>query len=135
MVSKLVMYADDTTLFNSIANAKSSVQQRQQLCAVLNDDLQTVSEWGSKWLVSFNSSKTQSILHSRLKTDDGQGCLQMSNSSLQERDSISLLGLTLTNDMSWKSYIQSIGKKAAQRIGSLYRASRYLPPAVDFVSL
>ena len=48
--------------------------------------------------------------------------------SLPERDSISLLGLTLTNDMSWKSYIQSIGTKAAQRIGSLYRAARYLPP-------
>ena len=27
-----------------------------------------------------------------------------------------------------KPYIQNVNKKAAQRIGSLYRASRYLPP-------
>ena len=53
--------------------------------------------------------------------------LQMSSSILQEKDSISLLGLTVSSDLSWKSYLQKVSKKAAQRIGSLYRASRYLP--------
>ena len=38
------------------------------------------------------------------------------------------IGLTDSTDMSWKSYIQSISKQAAQRVGCLYRASRYLPP-------
>ena len=128
IVSKLVMYADDTTLFNSIERPKDSAQQRQQLCDVLNKDLQAISAWGSKWLVSFNSSKTQSILHSRLKADGAHPDLQMSNSSLQESDTISLLGLTVSRDLSWKSYIQNVSKRAAQRIGSLYRASRYLPP-------
>ena len=122
------MYADDTTLFNSIERPKDSAQQRQQLCDVLNKDLQAISAWGSKWLVSFNSSKTQSILHSRLKADGAHPDLQMSNSSLQESDTISLLGLTVSRDLSWKSYIQNVCKRAAQRIGSLYRASRYLPP-------
>ena len=128
MISKLVMYADDTTLFNSTERPKSSTQQRQQLCDALNKDLQTISEWGSQWLVAFNSSKTQSVLHSRLKGDGDQHSLQMSNCTLQESDTISLLGLTVSSDLSWKSYIQNASKKAAQRIGSLYRASRYLPP-------
>ena len=52
----------------------------------------------------------------------------MSNSSLQESDTISLLELTVSRDLSWKSYIQNVCKRAAQRIGSLYRASHYLPP-------
>ena len=30
--------------------------------------------------------------------------------------------------MSWQLYIQCISKQAAQRIGNLYRAKRYLPP-------
>ena len=128
IVSKLVMYADDTTLFNSIDRPKTNSQQRQHLCEVLNKDLETVSEWGSNWLVSFNSSKTQSILHSRLKGDGVQHNLKMSNNFIQENNTISLLGLTVSSDLSWKTYIQSISKKAAQRIGSLYRASRYLPP-------
>ena len=59
-------------------------QQLQQLCDAFNKDLQTISEWGSQWLVAFNSSKTQSVLHSRLK-DDGAPCnLQMSRSIPQE---------------------------------------------------
>ena len=128
IASKLVMYADDTTLFNSTKRSKVSTQQRQQLCDVLNKDLQAISEWGSQWLVAFNSSKTQSVLHSRLKRDGVQPSLQMSTNTLQEEHTISLLGLTLRSDLSWKTYIQNISKKAAQRIGSLYRASRYLPP-------
>ena len=128
MISKLVMYADDTTLFNSTERPKVNSQQRQQLCDALNKDLQAISEWGSQWLVAFNSSKTQSVLHSRLKGDGDPPSLQMSNTTLQESNTISLLGLTVSSDLSWKSYIQNASKKAAQRIGSLYRASRYLTP-------
>ncbi|MEL7308994.1 MAG: reverse transcriptase domain-containing protein, partial [Pseudomonadota bacterium] len=91
MISKLVMYADDTTLFNSSERQKVNPQQRQQLCDALNKDLQTISDWGSQWLVAFNSSKTQSFLHSRLKGDNAPPCLQMSNSNLQEKDAISFL--------------------------------------------
>ena len=127
IVSKLVMYADDTTLFNSVE--RPNTQLRQQLCDVMNKDLQTIADWGTDWLVSFNSSKTQSVLHSRRRNrESSQPSLQMSNSTLQDQPSVSLLGLTVSSDLSWKSYIQSISKKASQRIGSLYRASRYLHP-------
>ena len=126
IVSQLVMYADDTTLFNS--TERPNIHTRQQLCDVMNKDLQAITEWGTEWLVAFNSSKTQSVLHSRSKKDGTQPSLQMNNGTIQEQPSISLLGLTVSSDLSWKSYIQTISKKAAQRIGSLYRASRYLQP-------
>ena len=51
IISKLVMYADDTALFNPTEQPKVNCQQRQQLCDVLNKDLQTISKWGSQWLV------------------------------------------------------------------------------------
>ena len=62
------------------------------LCDALNKDLQTISEWGSQWLVAFNSSNTgtQSVLHTRLKGDGDSLNLQMSNSTLQESDTVSL---------------------------------------------
>ena len=53
------MYANDTTLFNSIDKTTSPLQ-RQKLCETLNKDLKTIQEWGSQWLVSFNPSKTKS---------------------------------------------------------------------------
>ena len=70
IICKLVMYADDTNLFNSTERPKINSQQRQQLCDALNKDLQTISEGGSQWLAAFNSSKTQNVLHSRLNDDD-----------------------------------------------------------------
>ena len=39
IISKLVMYAYDTTLFNSTERTKVNSQQRQQLCDALNKDL------------------------------------------------------------------------------------------------
>lgn len=55
IVSKLVMYADDTTLFNSTEMPNNPLQ-RQQLCETLNKYLQSIQEWGSQWLVFFNGS-------------------------------------------------------------------------------
>ncbi len=63
--------------------------------------------------------------------DGSQPSLVMSNSNLHQKEAISFLGLTITSDLSWNTYIQSIVKKVAQRIGALYRASHYLsPPAI-----
>ena len=44
LVSKLVMYADDTTLFDSKERLNSNPQQRQHLCDFLNEDLCKITE-------------------------------------------------------------------------------------------
>ena len=38
----------------------------------------------------------------------------------------SVLGVNVVGDLSWAAHIESIGKRAAQRIGSLYRSRRFL---------
>ena len=123
IISKLVMYADDTSLFNATGRPKVNSKQRQQLCDALNKDLQTISEWGSKWLVAFNSSKTQTALYSRLKGDGAPLNLQMSNSILEEKDTISLLGLTVSSDLSWKSYISIKYPEYQEKSSSAHRQS------------
>jgi len=50
----------------------------------------------------------------------------MDKKELSECESFRLLGLTFTNDFSWKSYIQSIAKTAAMKVGALYRARNFL---------
>ena len=127
IVSKLVMYADDTTIFDSIEKS-SSAAQRTHLCNTLNRDLQTIEDWGKRWLVSFNPSKTNSLLHSRLRDRSQHPSLVMSGTAMEEQEAISLLGLTVRSDLSWKPYLQSICKQASQRVGCLYRASRFLHP-------
>ena len=56
--SSIGLFADDSGLYIIVENpVKSSV--------VLNSELSQVYTWASNWLVTYNSSKTQSILFSR----------------------------------------------------------------------
>ena len=54
--------------------------------------------------------------------------MERNNIELAEEDNFRLLGLTFTRSMDWKSYIQSIAKAASGKVGSLYRAQRFLTP-------
>lgn len=73
MIYKHVMqaYVDDTTLqlHRDRMSVTTSVntEYSEQLRDALIKDLQTISEWGHKWFVAYNSSKTLSVRRSRLK--------------------------------------------------------------------
>ena len=54
--------------------------------------------------------------------------MKMSSTELHEETSFRLLGLTFTPTMDWKPYIQSIAKAASRKVGSLFRAQRFLSP-------
>ena len=65
ILSKLAIYADDTTIYSPL---ESSVDlfDRVELAGELELDLRTVVEWGEKWLVSFNAAKTKVYRFSQL---------------------------------------------------------------------
>ena len=90
-------------------------------------DLQSIVEWGEKWLVSFNSAKTKllSINNSR---DPLLPSVSMNGTELEESNSFRLLGITFSSDFSWRSYIEAIAKSASMKVGSLLRARNYLTP-------
>ena len=47
---------------------------------------------------------------------------------MPENSSFRLLGLTFSNDFSWNTYIESIAKSAAMKVGSLFRSRNFLSP-------
>ena len=57
LISNPFIYADDTMLFEVVENADVSA-------ANLNDDLNRISHWSSKWLVTMNPSKCRSLVFS-----------------------------------------------------------------------
>ena len=126
VLSKIVLYADDATLFNSYID-RSNSNSRSSLCSRLDADLLSIKNWGDKWLVNFNASKTQDLQHSRLRCEPMPE-LSMSNQKIRSTSSSSILGVTIANDLSWAAQIRSVGKRASQRIGSLYRSRRFLTP-------
>ena len=101
--------------------------ERLELAGSLELDLSSVVDWGSQWLVTFNSAKTKLLSVNRYHNSVNIP-ISMANNALAESSSFRLLGLTFSNDLTWGDYIKSIAKSAAMKVGSLYRARHYLSP-------
>ena len=105
----------------------NSLFDKVEHAVFLEDDLRTIVEWGNDWLVTFNADKTKllSINHYRRPFLPS---IATGGVDLPERDSIRLLGLTLSKDLSWNKYVQLIANSAAKKVGSLFRARKILTP-------
>ena len=53
--SNIRLFADDTSLFIIVDNPLTAARN-------LNTDLEKISRWAATWLVSFNPTKTESLL-------------------------------------------------------------------------
>ncbi len=126
-------YADDTTIhsstfFRSQAECRSNLIESRASCGnQLNDDLLKIMDWGDKNLVTFNSQKTQAINVST-KRNSNFPPVSMANETLTVLENITVLGIQISCDLSWNSQINSIAKRASQKLGYLFRAQRYFSP-------
>ena len=107
--SNIRLFADDTSLYLIVEHANVSA-------ATLNSDIKTITEWAKTWLVSFNPTKTESLLISRKMNRDHHPSLSMMNQDILEVQSHRHLGVTLSNDGGWHSHIEYIKSKAWPRI-------------------
>ena len=125
ILSKLGIFADDSTLYSCLG--KSDLFSKVEMAAFLEDDLRIVVEWGQKWLVTFNDSKTKLLSINRHKQPFLLPIL-MKGKELPESECFRMLGLNFSKDFTWTSYIESIAKAATKKVGSLYRAQKFLTP-------
>ena len=70
-------------------------------------------DWGKKWLVEFNTGKTDLVSFDRSNNNTGSIDVKMDESVLEEKSSFKMLGLTFSFKLDWDSYITSIGKTAS----------------------
>ena len=81
-------------------------------------------DWGKKWLVDFNASKTQPVSFD-WSNNTGATDVKMDESALEEKSSFKMLGLTFSSKLDWGSYIISITKT-----GALICSMKFLSPEV-----
>ena len=110
--SNIRLFADDTSLFIIVENPVTAA-------ASLNTDLDRISQWAATWLVSFNPSKTESLLVSRKINKYHHPPLFMQDCQITEVESHKHLGLYLSNDCTWHEHINYITEKAWYRINIL----------------
>ena len=109
---KIRLFADDTSLYIIVDSPVTAAN-------TINNDLDTIYNWSKTWLVSFNPSKTESMLFSNKHHKTVHPTLYMNHVAIEQLDSHKHLGITLSSDLKWNSHISIILKTAWRRIGIL----------------
>ena len=115
------LFADDTSLYIIVDCPLQAGQ-------LLNRDLNAISIWANNWLVTFNPSKTLSMLISRKRNSVYHPPISMDGVIIGEIPSHKHLGLTFSKTCSWDEHIVNISEKAWTRVNLLkalkFRVSR-----------
>ncbi|XP_072051972.1 uncharacterized protein [Amphiura filiformis] len=121
-----ILYADDATIMSFI----KSREDRLPAAASLNRDLAKIETWAKTWNVLFGAAKCKTTtISNRRDADANHPPLHFFGVTLEEAESVDLLGLTLNNNLSWNQVVTKMSKTAGQRLGLLRRASPYILPA------
>ena len=100
-ISDIAIYVDDTTFYSKCDQASDLLQQLE-LTSELESDLRHTVDWGKKWLVDFNTGKTQLVSFDR-SNNNGSIDVKMDGSVLEEKSSFKMLGLTFSSKLDWGS--------------------------------
>ena len=107
--SSIRLFADDTSLYIIVDNP-------HQAANLLNADLAKMHLWVSRWLVSFNPSKSESMTLSRKQNKPLHPPLNMAQLNINEVTSHKHLGLIFSDDGSWHEHIDHVKAKSWFRL-------------------
>ena len=96
-ICNIATYADDTTPYSKYDQASDLWQQLELVCE-LESDLRDTVDWGRKWLMDFNTGKTQLVSFDR-SNNTGAINVKMGGFVLEEKSSFKMLGLTFSSKL------------------------------------
>jgi hypothetical protein len=103
------LFADDTSLYITVDHPDNTAQ-------ILNSDIVKIMNWADTWLVTFNPTKTESLIISRKQIKPIHPPISMLNTNISSVASHKHLGVILSSDCGWKSHTDYIRQKAWKRI-------------------
>ena len=111
------LFADDTSLTHSSQNLNDIEN-------IVNNDLQKISSWSRKWLITFNPDKTNVLFISNI-LDNADLNLLFDDKRLFPVSEHRHLGVTLSDDCKWSSHIDSVYQSCMKKIRVL-RKLKYI---------
>ena len=106
------LFADDTSLFIIVDTPENAALQ-------MNTDLDKITSWSNKWLVTFNPAKTESLLLTRKVNNIDHPSLYLSDVPIEEVTTHKHLGIYLSQKLDWQKHIEYITEKASVRLNLL----------------
>lgn len=118
--SYIYLFADDTSLLNPIIDPIVSFN-------TINSDLEKLSHWAKKWLVTFNASKTVYMIFSLKNEPPNYPRVIFDGTELKMVQSHTHLGITFSSKMLWHEHVTKITGKGCKVINMLKRIKHILP--------
>ena len=94
--------------------------------------LNKLSLWSSKWKVQYNASKTKSILFSKKYINDLHP-LQFNNDNIYRVSSTRHFGLQLTFNLDWREQVDIMCLKASRKLSVLQRVKNLQRSTLDLL--
>ena len=110
--SKLIMYADDSTLYRQINSHDDELK--------LQEDLNNIMYWSSVNGMKLNAAKC-SFMDITLSNFRRFGRYSINNLPLAHTDHVKLLGLNISYNLSWNFHTESVRSKSAKLIAFVSR--------------
>ena len=109
------LYADDLALWHTFKNPETSA-------FLLNEDLQRLSKYCSKWKLKINTTKTvYTIFSNSPKTAAKNLKLTVGDDQLEKEENPVYLGVTLDRQMNLNKHIQKLKEKSSRRLNIIKR--------------
>ena len=123
--SSVRLFADDALLYGIISNEDD--------CNRLQAELFELERWQNRWQMKFNPSKCKIICIST-KNSPPLKKYVFCGSELDQVDSVSYLGVTLTNNLKWSQHVSSVSGKASKVLGLIKRNFSNCPRSVKEIA-
>ena len=107
--STIRLFADDTSLYVIVDNPTDAAEK-------LNYDMEKIHQWASKWLVTFNPSKSESLFFSRKHNRPSHPPIYMNQQPINVVNLHKHLGIAFSSDCKWHDHITELKTKAWHRI-------------------
>lgn len=119
--AEFMLYADDTSLFISNADAT-------RLFSAANFTLTQLHAWSNKNCLKINAKKTKCILFApKNKNINVTEDLILGVSQIDIVKQHKVLGMVLSHRMTWDAHVELLAKKLSCAVGALYRYRDFFP--------
>ena len=121
-------YVDDSTIFE-ICDAET--------VSILQESAEVAKEWSNNNYMKINASKTHELLtdFSKDKVFSALPNITMSGVEIQRTKSAEILGVTISDYLSWNIQVDNIVSKAIKRVYMLYQLKRSGINQADLLSI
>ncbi len=123
---QFVIYADDTNLNTSI-EIVAKRNRRGSVNDILNKELTNVSDWLKCNMLSLNASKSKYMIFHKPQKKIMKLQLKINDTEIEQVSQFDFLGLTLNENLNWKSHIDKISNKISRSIGILNKQKHFIP--------